>query len=62
MTFQIGDYVVSTEEGKEPWKWKLCTVTGQHKDMVMSLSDNGIIHHYKLRHATPEEIKTGKRI
>lgn len=60
--FEVGDKVVSTLDGDEDWKNAVCEILAFHKKMAITTGFSCAIHHYDYRHATPEEIKAGKRL
>ena len=60
--FEVRDRVVSTLNGDEDWKNIVCEVLGFHKSMAITTGFSCAIHHYEYRHATPEEIKAGRRL
>ena len=60
--FEIGDKIVSTLDGSEDWKNAICEILAFHKKMAITTGFSCAIHHYDYRHATPEEIKAGKRL
>jgi len=60
--FEIGDKIVSTLDGSEDWKNAICEILAFHKKMAITTGFSCAIHHYDYRHATPEEIKAGRRL
>ena len=60
--YEIGDKIVSTLDGSEDWKNAICEILAFHKKMAITTGFSCAIHHYDYRHATPEEIKAGKRL
>ena len=60
--FEVGDKIVSTLDGSEDWKNAICEILAFHKKMAITTGFSCAIHHYDYRHATPEEIKAGRRL
>lgn len=60
--YEIGDKIVSTLDGSEDWKNAICEILAFHKKMAITTGFSCAIHHYDYRHATPEEIKAGRRL
>ena len=60
--YEIGDKIVSTLDGGEDWKNAICEILAFHKKMAITTGFSCAIHHYDYRHATPEEIKAGRRL
>ena len=60
--YEIGDKIVSTLDGSEDWKNTICEILAFHKKMAITTGFSCAIHHYDYRHATPEEIKAGRRL
>ena len=60
--YEIGDKIVSTLNGSEDWKNAICEILAFHKKMAITTGFSCAIHHYDYRHATPEEIKAGRRL
>ena len=60
--YEIGDKIVSTLDGREDWKNAICEILAFHKKMAITTGFSCAIHHYDYRHATPEEIKAGRRL
>ena len=60
--FEAGDKIVSTLDGGEGWKNAICEILAFHKKMAITTGFSCAIHHYDYRHATPEEIKAGRRL
>ena len=60
--YEIGDKIVSTLDGSEDWKNAICEILAFYKKMAITTGFSCAIHHYDYRHATPEEIKAGRRL
>ena len=63
--FNIHDVVVRRKKSTKPFLWKIRGVGQLFKNSWVCHSDSELLHHLKegeLRHATPEEIKAGKRL